>query len=300
MAYAAPALSVLAPRNADGLNLLLIVGACAAAHVFPFHLLIFSYAVLGPAHYLTEISWLHDRGYFTTRRWVPILFAALTILLIAGPSFPDSAAIWFAAILTAAVASQTDNSWAILGGLLGGAVSGDFAARHFGGLAVLIVSLVPTVIHVYVFTALFMLVGARRSGSPVAAASLLALLVGGATFLVSGWTRPDDAAPDFLQSLALYLQQLMPGETSMPQIFGFLSFAYTYHYLNWFSKAEVIQWHRVPRRRLIVIGVLYGGALAAYAFSFALGFKIMLALSVGHVLLELPLNIRSLRSLLAN
>lgn len=47
------------------LNVGLMIVSCLVAYVIPFELFLFSYAVLGPLHYLTEISWLHDRGYFT-------------------------------------------------------------------------------------------------------------------------------------------------------------------------------------------------------------------------------------------
>ena len=34
------------------------------AYAFPFELFLFSYAVLGPLHYLTEINWLEKKNYF--------------------------------------------------------------------------------------------------------------------------------------------------------------------------------------------------------------------------------------------
>ena len=40
----------------DALNIALIVLACLAGHLFPFGLLTASYAILGPAHYLTQIA----------------------------------------------------------------------------------------------------------------------------------------------------------------------------------------------------------------------------------------------------
>jgi len=51
------------PR-ADAIHLGLMLLALAVAYVLPFELLLLSYAILGPVHYLTEISWLHDRKYF--------------------------------------------------------------------------------------------------------------------------------------------------------------------------------------------------------------------------------------------
>ena len=54
--------------NTDKLNYFnigLILISCLVAFYVPFELFLFSYAILGPAHYLTEISWLHERNYFT-------------------------------------------------------------------------------------------------------------------------------------------------------------------------------------------------------------------------------------------
>jgi hypothetical protein len=55
-------------RANDVVHLALMLGALAAAYPLPFELLLLSYAILGPAHYFTEISWLHDRGYFLPHR----------------------------------------------------------------------------------------------------------------------------------------------------------------------------------------------------------------------------------------
>src|SRR5277367_5778352 len=65
-----------APASKDAVNWVnigLMLISCAAAIGAPFHTFLFAYVVLGPLHYLTEISWLHDRSYFTrrssARRW---------------------------------------------------------------------------------------------------------------------------------------------------------------------------------------------------------------------------------------
>src|SRR5437879_1378671 len=42
--------------------------ALGLTYLLPFELLLLSYVVLGPAHYATEISWLHDRKYFLPQR----------------------------------------------------------------------------------------------------------------------------------------------------------------------------------------------------------------------------------------
>src|SRR6266481_1167246 len=51
--------------DVNWLNVGLMVAACGGAVAAPFHVFLFAYALLGPLHYLTEISWLHDRQYFT-------------------------------------------------------------------------------------------------------------------------------------------------------------------------------------------------------------------------------------------
>src|SRR5258707_1237696 len=50
------------------LNIGLMLLALTLALARPFELFLLAYAVLGPLHYLTEISWLHDKGYYTRRR----------------------------------------------------------------------------------------------------------------------------------------------------------------------------------------------------------------------------------------
>ena len=42
--------------------------AFVVASLIPFELFLFAYAVLGPLHYATEISWLYDRRFFAPRR----------------------------------------------------------------------------------------------------------------------------------------------------------------------------------------------------------------------------------------
>lgn len=68
------------------LNIGLMLLSCALAYLLPFELFLFSYAVLGPLHYLTEIGWLHKRNYFTTAKsdykWLLVLGAFAAILFI--------------------------------------------------------------------------------------------------------------------------------------------------------------------------------------------------------------------------
>ena len=70
----------------------------------------------------------------------------------------------------------------------------------------------------------------------------------------------------------------------------FIAFAYTYHYLNWFSKTSIIKWHQVDRRKLAGALVIWLASLGLYASSYELGARWLFLLSFAHVLLEFPLN----------
>ena len=69
-----------AMRTYDAVHLSLLLLAFGAAYLVPFELLLLSYVVLGPAHYFTEISWLHDRKYFLPHRGIALALAALAIV----------------------------------------------------------------------------------------------------------------------------------------------------------------------------------------------------------------------------
>jgi hypothetical protein len=51
-------------KDIDLINVLLIIISLALAFNVPFGLFIFSYVLLGPLHYLTEINWLREKSYF--------------------------------------------------------------------------------------------------------------------------------------------------------------------------------------------------------------------------------------------
>jgi hypothetical protein len=88
-------------KYVDAANIALIIISCALAYIFPYHLLLFSYAVLGPAYYLTQISWLHDRHYFVDSRLIAPSFLALTLLLVVC-FFRDNSIFASALVLTLA------------------------------------------------------------------------------------------------------------------------------------------------------------------------------------------------------
>lgn len=73
-----------------------------------------------------------------------------------------------------------------------------------------------------------------------------------------------------------------------------IAFAYTYHYLNWFSKTSIIRWHEVSQRRAVAIVALWAASVGVYAYDYALGIGVLYILSMLHVLLEFPLDHQTL------
>jgi hypothetical protein len=74
---------------------------------------------------------------------------------------------------------------------------------------------------------------------------------------------------------------------------SFIAFAYTYHYLNWFSKTGLIQWHKVSKRWLVATLAIWIASVALYYYDYVLGIVVLFMLSIAHVMLEFPLNVRS-------
>jgi hypothetical protein len=76
-----------------------------------------------------------------------------------------------------------------------------------------------------------------------------------------------------------------------------IAFAYTYHYLNWFSKTSIIKWHEIPMRRSVMIVGLWLFALGIFAYSYDTGMIALYVLSILHVMLEFPLNHQTFASI---
>lgn len=292
----------------DGINIALIAFACLLSHAFPYQLLLLSYAVLGPAHYLTQVSWLHDRQYFAGTSLV--LPAMLGITLLFGlPAFvPGLMHPWFGALLLGLAAwlalmlivprNRTSRRLAVATG----AALVPFLIC-FPRAALFITVLLPTVLHVFVFTACFMLAGALKTQIRAAYAAVIVFLFCPATFLLPvgplahATLVPKIAGLEFFKPVADLLKGLGLGTSTNAQLFGFLSFVYTYHYLNWFSKVKVIQWNRVPPARMRSIAIAWAFTVALYAWNFTAGFLFSALLSNLHVLLEFPLNLRTFATL---
>ncbi len=318
----------------DGVNHLntgLMLLSLAAAFVLPFELFLFAYAVIGPLHYLTEISWLSDRGFFTKKKYDWILLATLCLLVLLGqqailgnwhvPLFrtlnPELVlgALGLALIL-ATVKGSVERALALL------ALIAVVVSFHGMPSRVLIFGLyVPTIVHVVLFTGAFILFGALKAKSisgylsfaVFVACLACALAVAPATQAVAsklvlqsyqsfaavnvslarnlGFASAFEPAPapDFAFFPFGSYTDIFNSPAGV-RVMRFIAFAYTYHYLNWFSKTSIIGWHKVPKARIAVVVAIWIASLALFRIDYLTGVKWVYLLSFLHVMFEFPLN----------
>jgi len=310
-------------KTIDLTNIALMIISCVAAYMLPFELFLFSYAVLGPLHYLTEISWLHKRDYFATGKRDYFIFIPISIVLTYLVLFESGNDVnrWTTNLIfmcfIAAIGMVFLRSWMEKLILLSGAFFLGFLLSNYHGFQLLFGMYLPTLIHVFLFTGLFIIYGALKNKSVTGGASVVVFVLCAASFFffhpVIGWYHVTDYAVSSVQgirfdglvySLVKFLHldtqsyqdlyrivfKSIPGQSVM----RFIAFAYTYHYLNWFSKTSIIKWHLVPRQWLALVIVLWVASVALYAVDYMLGLEVLFLLSMLHVFLEFPLNYRSI------
>jgi len=415
------------------LNIGLMLITAVFAFFLPFETFLLAYAFLGPLHYLTEISWLHDRQYFTKGKYdfVPLLLIGVALSYAA---FAKDAGFdmeffnsfvklglfdkllvlaLFSSFLFAFVKNLPVKIFSIL--FLFIFISGWFSEdnkemNQSSTTVFALTSLLPTLIHVYVFTGLFMLFGALKSRSKTGLLSVAAFLIipiylvyglpvkaktnyisdyGKEAYYADGdgffstnasildhfnliktpfYTNDDFVAFVKKKDVKYELEKnnvitqanlnlLVDSLSKIPKkpylinkqplnstfqvdnilllffnengmldkyqmkpipvkiftgfsleryasiiynstigimLMRFIAFAYMYHYLNWFSKTEVIRWHKVPKIRFVAVLLLWLTACALYAYNYSLGLSFLFFLSFTHVLLEFPLNMVSI------
>jgi hypothetical protein len=390
------------------LNIGLMLITAVFAFFFPFETFLLAYAFLGPLHYLTEISWLHDRQYFTKGKYdfVPLLLIGVALSYAAFAKdfdfnidfYKEFVALnlfdkllvlaLFSSLLFAFVKNLVVKIIAILFIFIfiSGWLAPENATENSKSTTIFaLTSLVPTLIHVYLFTGLFMLFGALKSRSKTGLLSVLAFIIipiylvyglpvtpkknyisdyGKEAYYADGdgffytnvsimdhfrlMNEPNLTNKQYLDSIinkdsktnqtpiaerqritdslsdklnqafivpnpeSEYYMRPIPAKLAIPieskdyywnyvffsgfgiMLMRFIAFAYMYHYLNWFSKTEVIRWHKVPKIRFIAVLILWLTACALYAYNYSLGLSFLFFLSFTHVLLEFPLNMVSI------
>jgi len=390
------------------LNIGLMLITAVFAFFLPFETFLLAYAFLGPLHYLTEISWLHDRQYFTKGKYdfVPLLLIGVALSYAAFAKdfdfnidfYKEFVALnlfdkllvlaLFSSLLFAFVKNLVVKIIAILFIFIfiSGWLAPENATENSKSTTIFaLTSLLPTLIHVYLFTGLFMLFGALKSRSKTGLLSVAAFLIipiylvyglpvtpkknyisdyGKEAYYADGdgffytnvsimdhfrlMNEPNLTNKQYLDSIinkdsktnqtpiaerqritdslsdklnqafivpnpeSEYYMRPIPAKLAIPieskdyywnyvffsdfgiMLMRFIAFAYMYHYLNWFSKTEVIRWHKVPKIRFVAVLLLWLTACALYAYNYSLGLSFLFFLSFTHVLLEFPLNMVSI------
>ncbi|PWL32540.1 MAG: hypothetical protein DCO96_03070 [Fluviicola sp. XM-24bin1] len=325
-------------KRVDVLNIGLIILSAVLAFQYPVELFLISFIFIGPLHYFTEINWLDKKNYFIkgpNRLWLWIGLGASVLVMIPkfyvflsttrSDSFYEGMiaydswtnAFYFLSLVAAAgfVLIKKPVYWiALLIPAIAVALifNSDYIYKSMIGL------FLPTIIHVYIFTLFFMAYGAKKAKSkPGFIAVGVALFI---PAIIAGIDVPEGTFQFSASTLQAYEDSglhSLPAKTA--QFFGwsdgsvfnvsggmglklmtFISFIYLYHYLNWFSKTSLIQWHKtLTWQRSLIIAATWFALLVTMYYHFKLGLIIAIFVSTVHVILEFPLNLISIRGLFA-
>lgn len=303
-------------------NIGLMVVSAVLAFILPFELFLFSYAVLGPLHYLTEIGWLHKKNYFTKGKYDFLFLSFLCVLVFyfsfIKPAKSDSQIpniIFYGLLLSFIFVFIKDNLYRVVLAILlcVGLALAETGYTYFVWVGVFL----PTIIHVFFFTWAFMFYGVLKNKSFAGYLSIIALGIIACSFFVikapglqyqvSAYVDKSYELFNLLNKFLIDFFGLQTDSTDFDTVvyktnagfivMRFIAFSYTYHYLNWFSKTSVIQWHKVPKQTLIITIVLWVFSVALYVIDYNVGLKALYFLSFLHVFLEFPLNIVSFQGI---
>jgi hypothetical protein len=289
-----------------------MVVSCIVAFFIPFELFLFSYGVLGPLHYLTEIGWLHKKNYFTKGKYDFVFLTIICVVLFYYTFNPPkdhllvANLIAFAFFISLIFVFIKDWLYRIVLTVLTVLVIS--VVNNFNEYFVWIGIFLPTIIHVFIFTWAFMLYGVLKERSVSGFLSILVLVICAGSFFfikplglnyqVSDTVKANYYMFDLLNFHLINIFHL-DSLSRVSDIFitnsgfiimRFVAFAYTYHYLNWFSKTSVIKWHQVPKKTLAATILVWLASVGVYMYDYNLGIKTLFFLSFLHVFLEFPLN----------
>jgi len=184
------------------------------------------------------------------------------------------------------------------------------ATYYFPNQLIILALFLPSIIHVYFFTLFFILFGSIKSKSKMGIYSVLVLIT--IPFIIyyipifelGSYQSTNGAIDTFVQSnikhinatIAKLLGGLQNGKFILLSEIGlriqiFIAFAYTYHYLNWFSKTSIIGWKKsLTKEKLLSVLAIWAFSVGLYIYDYSTGLTALFFLSTLHVLLEFPLN----------
>ena len=324
-------------KQIDLLNIGLIFITAFLAYIFPLELFVFSFAILGPLHYLTEINWLDSKSYYTnSKKYTWLIIGVITSLIIVIPKLYfeyfesdnsiinhififinrwSNSALFFSLMLAIGFLFIRQKyvwiSFAVI------SIVGAIFLNNTEPFSLIIGMLIPTVIHVYIFTLLFMLYGSLKSKSKYGYLSVLIATLIPVVYIFIDVSPNNYLFGDVMKSnyidnglyktpvLLAKIIGISDGTTFFfyeqmeLRLMMFMSFIYSYHYLNWFSKTTTISWHKnLTIMRSLVIAFLWVIMILLFVMNFRVGFLVALFFSFLHVILEFPLNIFCIKNLL--
>jgi len=321
-------------KTIDHINIWLIIISFVVAIYLPFELFLFSYAFLGPLHYLTEINWLDDKKFFfKSKVQIYRVFIVFAIIIAAFPLLKYLESIESFKYLIDLL-GPNKNSILLLSGfvfsvsliflkkskhiLLAFLLSILFSvvcALYIPKVAIVIGVFLPTLVHVYIFTLLFMIFGQLKAKSRPGLISVLLLTlvpiiivfldIKPSTYVVSDYAKTSYSGSGFMSLNGSVAGLLGVDKKSFfllssigVKIQIFIAFAYTYHYLNWFSKTSIIGWKSsLTNKRTKYIIILWLSSVGLYLYDYRTGIIALFFLSLLHVVLEFPLNITTIKEL---
>lgn len=326
-------------RQIDIINIGLILFSFILALKLPFELFIFSYVILGPLHYLTELNWLNKNNYFVSaKKWIWV-FIVLS-LLISLPSFLNLPIVsnfkeyliinnlskffknLYSEIILImflfAIGLVYFEKWqSLLLTLLVSIVSGFIIIKYIPFSFIMVGLFLPTIVHVYLFTLIFMISGNLNNKSKEGLLGIILLIICPivilsihiipSDYVISAYTKTSYLTSKF-SILSSYLVKILnPFENEKFNFLSeigiklqiFIAFCYTYHYLNWFSKTSIIGWSKsLSKRNIIIVLFLWSVSILLYLYNFKVGYTALFFFSMIHVVLEFPLNITAIRGII--
>lgn len=288
-----------------------MLGCLALAFIAPFEAFVFSFALLSPLHYFTEISWLHQKQYFAPKKWdfLPLLLLVVALVavrfVVPGLGSYSSSIVALGFLFAFVFVAFPKGKSRLIASLFALLFVWGFSA--YSWYFVFFSIFLTTIVHTFLFTGSFIFYGALKSKS---VSGIFSLFVFGMCvvlcFALQPQTTPLVISGAIQESYAAFwvlnerLIQFFGGEVNVfsdlystsfaIKVMRFITFSYTYHFANWFSKTSVIGWINPAKKYSAFILTAWLSCVAIFLYDYAVGMSVIYAFGMLHVFLEFPLN----------
>jgi hypothetical protein len=304
------------------LNIFLMLFSLVLAAFYPFELFLVSFIIIGPLHYLTEISWLEKKQFFVPKQsnvvlLILVILAFGLFLIFPNKIFNDFInTLLFSTLVYALMVVLTSNFLVQILTFLGSFLLVFIAKWHEQDWFLIVFSVfLPTIFHITIFTGLFILSGIMKNKSLSGWLSFACFLCCTVAFFVLPFVNigyevmpiARELYGDYIVLNKKFSDFFHFGQINKLEdifqtregiaIMQFIAFSYTYHYLNWFTKTSIIKWHEIPKMRMLGLAVAYVAVLGIYFYNKMVGVGLLSVLGIAHIILEFPLNGLALKSI---